>query len=212
MALNGYSEKEPFKGDGADVPTSTVVSQRSSGADSRHSRFSVKPVGSSANTFEPASGSLSIVIPTLNAEDEIHGCLSSSLFVPTAKGLIKEVIVSDGGSTDQTKLIAESMGAHWIDTPIGRGAQLAAGAEAATGQWLLLLHADTWLTAAWAADAMRHVMNSPENAAVFRLADRSDSKKAKWLARTANWRSRVQSGVKGRGAEAAVGDVTSVYR
>ena len=44
MALNGYSEK-----------------------DSRHSRFSVKPVGSSANTFEPASGSLSIVIPTLNA-------------------------------------------------------------------------------------------------------------------------------------------------
>jgi len=131
MALNGYSEKEPFKGDGADVPTSTVVSQRSSGADSRHSRFSVKPVGSSANTFEPASGSLSIVISTLNAEDEIHGCLSSSLFVPTAKGLIKEVIVSDGGSTDQTKLIAESMGAHWIDTPIGRGAQLAAGAEAA---------------------------------------------------------------------------------
>ena len=110
MALNGYSEKEPFKGDGADVPTSTVVSQRSSGADSRHSRFSVKPVGSSANTFEPASGLLSIVIPTLNAEDEIHGCLSSSLFVPTAKGLIKEVIVSDGGSTDQTKLIAESMG------------------------------------------------------------------------------------------------------
>ena len=189
-----------------------MLSQRSSGAGSRHSRFSVKPVGSSANTFEPASGSLSIVIPTLNAEDEIHGCLSSSLFVPTAKGLIKEVIVSDGGSTDQTKLIAESMGAHWIDTPIGRGAQLAAGAEAATGQWLLLLHADTWLTAAWAADAMRHVMNSPENAAVFRLAYRSDSKKAKWLARTANWRSRAQSRVKGRGAEAAVGDVTSVYR
>lgn len=55
-------------------------------------------------------------------------------------------------------------------------------------------------------------MNSPENAAVFRLADQSDSKKAKWLARTANWRSRVQSGVKGRGAEAAVGDATSVYR
>ena len=55
-------------------------------------------------------------------------------------------------------------------------------------------------------------MNSPENAAVFRLADQSDSKKAKWLARTANWRSRAQSRVKGRGAEAAVGDVTSVYR
>ena len=100
MALNGYSEKEPFKGDGADVPTSTVVSQRSSGAGSRHSRFSVKPVGSPAKTFEPASGSLSIVIPTLNAADEIHGCLSS-LFVPTAKNLSKEVIVSDGGSTGQ---------------------------------------------------------------------------------------------------------------
>ena len=55
-------------------------------------------------------------------------------------------------------------------------------------------------------------MNSPENAAVFRLADQSDSKKAKWLARTANWRSRVQSGVKGRGAEAAVGDDIGMYR
>ena len=55
-------------------------------------------------------------------------------------------------------------------------------------------------------------MNSPENAAVFRLAYRSDSKKAKWLARTADWRSRAQSRVKGRGAEAAVDDVTSVYR
>jgi len=54
-----------------------------------------------------------------------------------------EIIVADGGSTDGTRTAARTAGAVVMETVRGRGQQLMAGAEAAAGDALLFLHADT---------------------------------------------------------------------
>lgn len=91
---------------------------------------------------------LSVVIPTLNAEKSLTRTLSA-LIRPTMRGLVKDVVIVDGGSTDGTEGIAETTGAKFVAAPRGRGTQLAAGAQAARGDWLLFLHADTALQPGW---------------------------------------------------------------
>lgn len=95
---------------------------------------------------------ISVVIPTLNAEDGLSACLSA--LVPAAvEGLVREVIVVDGGSSDRTLKIIEQSGAELVHSAPGRGEQLSAGAAQARQPWLLFLHADTVLEAGWDRDA-----------------------------------------------------------
>ncbi|MEE2692989.1 MAG: TIGR04283 family arsenosugar biosynthesis glycosyltransferase [Pseudomonadota bacterium] len=111
---------------------------------------------------------ISVVIPTLNPGGRLKRTLAA--LVPGAfDGLIKEVVISDGGSTDETQAIAEGAGAHFVEGARGRGAQLGAGAEAARGEWLLFLHADTVLEESWMEEA-RAAMSEPGRAGVFTLA------------------------------------------
>lgn len=91
------------------------------------------------------------------------------------QGLVREVIISDGGSNDETRGIADVAGAEFIRSEKGRGAQLAAGAEAAKSEWLLFLHADTVLQPGWiqeAATFVERVDNGtrPRSAAAFSFA------------------------------------------
>lgn len=106
-------------------------------------------------------------------------------------GLIREVIVVDGGSDDQTCRLAEGSGATVITaTDRGRAAQLRLGADKARGDWFLFLHADTALSRDWAERAGAHISERPNKAAAFTLAYRSDHPMAKVVARRANWRAR----------------------
>jgi rSAM/selenodomain-associated transferase 2 len=89
--------------------------------------------------------SISVVIPTLDAADELPGTLAAL----TGARVIREIIVSDGGSRDDTVAIAEGAGARVVAGPRGRGTQLIAGAAVATGEWLLFLHADCRLGPGW---------------------------------------------------------------
>ncbi|MGH7029267.1 MAG: glycosyltransferase, partial [Stellaceae bacterium] len=79
-----------------------------------------------------------MIIPTLNAADTLPRALNAVRSEPP----ICEVIVSDGGSADETVAVAVAGGARVIATSPGRGAQLTAGAAAASSDWLLFLHAD----------------------------------------------------------------------
>lgn len=93
---------------------------------------------------------ISVVIPTLNEEATIAATLRS-----TAPAGFREIIVVDGGSTDRTMAIIGSFMSdtqhsalstmHLIFSPPGRARQLNAGAEAAGGDVVVFLHADTQL-------------------------------------------------------------------
>jgi rSAM/selenodomain-associated transferase 2 len=88
---------------------------------------------------------ISLVIPTLNAA----GTLSETLAAARNSAILRETIVADGGSSDDTVACAAAAGARVIVAPRGRGGQLAAGAAAASADWLLFLHADCRLEPGW---------------------------------------------------------------
>lgn len=90
-----------------------------------------------------------MVIPALNAATQLPAAIGSV----SGPAFVREIIVADGGSSDGTCAAAEQAGAKVISAPRGRGTQLAAGAAAATGDWLLFLHADCRLAAGWAGAA-----------------------------------------------------------
>lgn len=84
---------------------------------------------------------ISVIIPTLNEERGLSRCLQNVRTVlPEA-----EIIVCDGGSSDQTCRIAQANGALVCHAFRGRGIQLNAGAGVAAGEIFLFLHADTFL-------------------------------------------------------------------
>jgi rSAM/selenodomain-associated transferase 2 len=85
---------------------------------------------------------LSIVVPTLEEAAGIGAALES---LQLARRQGHELIVADGGSADATRTIATPLADRVIEAPRGRALQMNAGAEAATGDALLFLHADTIL-------------------------------------------------------------------
>lgn len=137
--------------------------------------------------------SLSVVIPTLNDADRLGACLEP-LSSAARRGIDLEVLMVDGGSTDDTRAALERFGAVqdegavrderavreslggatvWIDAPgETRGARMQQGARAAKGEWLLFLRPECMLDRGW--DATVVVFASEERnrdrAAVFNLA------------------------------------------
>jgi rSAM/selenodomain-associated transferase 2 len=87
--------------------------------------------------------SISIVIPTYNEAGGIGELVRYLLRCGSDPA--PEIIVSDGGSTDNTTELARAAGAKVILSPEkGRAAQMNAGAAVATGDMLYFLHADTF--------------------------------------------------------------------
>jgi rSAM/selenodomain-associated transferase 2 len=85
---------------------------------------------------------LSVIVPTLDEASVIAVTLAAAR-VPGCG----ELIVVDGGSSDDTLAIARRLADRVLSAPRGRAAQMNAGARAAGGDVLLFLHADTRLPA-----------------------------------------------------------------
>ncbi|MCR5347608.1 MAG: TIGR04283 family arsenosugar biosynthesis glycosyltransferase [Fretibacterium sp.] len=82
---------------------------------------------------------ISIIVPALNEGDRIGPLIQSLQAMPGDR----EIIVSDGGSTDGTAEKAVSAGARVITAPPGRAAQMNAGAKSASGDVFWFVHADS---------------------------------------------------------------------
>lgn len=134
---------------------------------------------------------LSVVIPTLDEAAELPVTLART--VPLDG--VAEVIVSDGGSTDGTPDLARAGGARVVTGPPGRGGQLRRGAQAAVGEVVVFLHADTWLPAD-AAGVIRRLLARPGTVGGgFRKAFRDGTAVIRLAAA---WRSMVFTRVTGR--------------
>jgi rSAM/selenodomain-associated transferase 2 len=98
---------------------------------------------------------LSIIMPVLNEGEGIAAALDA---LAVLRALGTEVMVVDGGSRDATIQRARLRADRVIAAPRGRGLQMNAGADKASGDVLLFLHADTRLP----ADADHVVLNGLE--------------------------------------------------
>ena len=98
---------------------------------------------------------LSIIMPVLNEGEGIAAALDA---LAVLRSLGTEVMVVDGGSRDATIQRARLRADRVIAAPRGRALQMNAGAEKASGDVLLFLHADTRLP----ADADHVVLNGLE--------------------------------------------------
>lgn len=85
---------------------------------------------------------VSIIVPVL---DEAAGIQSALARLAPLRQHGAELLVVDGGSTDETLAKARAWCDQLISAPRGRGSQMNAGADRASGVVLLFLHADTVL-------------------------------------------------------------------
>lgn len=133
---------------------------------------------------------ISVIIPTLNAAAKLPATLVRVMEGVDA-GVVRELVISDGGSTDDIEALAAVVGAEFVTGPAGRGGQLVRGAQHANGAWLLFLHADTHLPEGWAQEALAHIAWT-DAALVFSLSFRDvPERMARVTAGWANLRTRL---------------------
>ena len=123
---------------------------------------------------------ISVVIPTRNSEEALARTLAT-LVTGAADGTVREVVVVDGGSEDQTRLVAEGTGCDFMSGAGGAWARGAIGAAVAQrGEFLMFLRPGVLLDPGWESDfqaaAERRLRRGDGRfAAVFRLASDDDT-------------------------------------
>jgi hypothetical protein len=116
---------------------------------------------------------ISVVIATHDSEELLVPTLAA--LVPGAlAGIVSDVIVADGGSTDGTAKVADVAGCRFVTSAAPIGARLKAAAALARAPWLLFLQPGVVPDAAWTEEATRFVQQTEAagaaQAAVFRPA------------------------------------------
>ena len=132
---------------------------------------------------------ISIIIPVLNEADGIASLLHR---LQSWRRAHHEIIVVDGGSTDGSAALAEPLADRVLRTTArGRAFQLRAGSEAARGDLLLFLHADTELPGAAMKLLGKHVQGRTPCWGHFDLRLSGSHRFFRVLERCISWRSRI---------------------
>ena len=118
----------------------------------------------SSMVMQSPAARISVIVPTLNEQDHLAATLMGVTLAPG-----DELIVVDGGSTDQTVAMAQQFTSQVLHSRRGRAAQMNWGARHAHGDILLFLHADTLLPAA-GLETVRHGLQDGIVGGAFRLA------------------------------------------
>lgn len=129
---------------------------------------------------------ISVIIPTINEAARIERTVSRAL-----EAQVDEVVVVDGGSNDDTCQLARDSGAQVLESPLGRAIQQNLGAQYASGEVLLFLHADNWLASSVGQQirnclhrsevlggAFRQRIESP--GALYRLLEWGNAARVRW--------------------------------
>lgn len=128
---------------------------------------------------------ISVIIPVLNEAEAIAKTITQA-----QQATNTEIIVVDGGSSDDTVPIARSLGVQVISSQPGRAVQMNAGAAVATGEILLFLHGDTLLPTDF-AQQVRQTLKLPQYVAgAFELQIDSQLPSLRFVERFVKWRSR----------------------
>jgi rSAM/selenodomain-associated transferase 2 len=128
----------------------------------------------------------SIIVPTLNEASSVSACLSALQPLRCRA----EIIVVDGGSSDHTRTLAEAGADRVVLSPKGRARQMNLGAEKATGDVLIFLHADTLLPAN-ALDLIQRQLKTRGEWGHFDIRLSGGHFMFKVIGQLMNWRSRL---------------------
>jgi glycosyltransferase involved in cell wall biosynthesis len=142
---------------------------------------------------------LSVIVPTHESERILVRTLACLVPGATA-GLIREVILADGGSTDETAEVGDVAGCRFLPLPGPLGPRLDFAVSSARGDWLMLVPAGAVLEAGWVAEVQQFTERAPaEVAAAFSDALRPHGQDSMLSALLAVWRARRMSLAPGRG-------------
>jgi len=114
---------------------------------------------------------LSIIIPTHDSERPLVHTLAALVPGATA-GLVREVVVADGGSSDATEQVADYAGCVFSSSREPLGARLTIAAARARGEWLMFLRPGAVPAADWIDDTVAFLQHGGGKAAVFSLESR----------------------------------------
>src|SRR5689334_15639172 len=115
----------------------------------------------------PSFPMLSLIIPTRDSERPLVHTLAALVPGATA-GLVREVIVADGGSRDETEQVADIAGCVFFSSGELLAARLNRAAERARGQWLMFLHPGVVLGPTWVDETLAFVQRNGGGAAAFK--------------------------------------------
>lgn len=133
---------------------------------------------------------IAVIIPTLNEEHRLPAAVGS--IVEGAAGSPVEVVVSDGGSTDDTIAVAQRLGLKVVRCGGGRGAQMDRAVRLCEGaDTLLFLHADTRLPAGWYQAVAEALSDEHVVGGGFCLAIDDEGVCPRLVEEAVRWRSRV---------------------
>ena len=128
---------------------------------------------------------ISVIIPVLNEAHNLADTINS-----IGHGNNIEIIVVDGGSSDDTVAIARQLGATVIEGSPPRSRQMNRGADAASKDILLFLHADTLLPENFDCHVLGALEQPGVAAGAFELRIDSPAPSLRFIESVANWRSR----------------------